>query len=174
MKDRAMRRLLAAGMALAGTMILGAGWVSASRAQRSFVFTYEVHVPPAAAGTGESRLWIPLPQSDEHQSIGKLAIESRVAHELGKEAEYGNSYAVFAPQPAEAAAGYDVALRFEVTRREYLRELKGPGGQASRANDAMILKRYLEPDISNNVGSVKSFLNRPLHSLLRVVFLVLL
>jgi transglutaminase-like putative cysteine protease len=141
--------LLAAGMALAGTIILGARWVSAEktagRAERSFVFTYEVHVPPAAAGTGESRLWIPLPQSDEHQSIGKLAIESRVAHELGKEAEYGNSYAVFAPQPAEATAGYDVALRFEVTRREYLRELKGPGGQASRANDAM-LKRYLEPD----------------------------
>ncbi len=34
--------------------------------------------------------------------------------------------------------------------------------------------RQLLPDISNNVGSVKSFLSALLRSLLRVVFLVLL
>jgi hypothetical protein len=32
---------------------------------------------------------------------------------------------------------------------------------------------HILPEISNNVGSVKSFLSTPLHSLLRVVFLVL-
>ncbi len=149
MKERTMRRLVAAGMALAGTAILGAGFVAAEktagRAQRSFVFTYQVHVPPAPAGPGQSHLWIPLPQSDEHQSIGKLAIEGRVAHKIGKESEYGNSYAVFTPGQTEAAEGYDVALRFEVTRREYMRELRSAGSQASPTKDAM-LRRYLQPD----------------------------
>jgi len=41
----------------------------------------------------------------------------------------------------------------------------------------MVLHRPVElaplPDISNNVGSVKSFLNAPLHSLCVVVFLVI-
>jgi hypothetical protein len=115
------------------------------RAQRSFVFTYEVHVPAAPAGSEQSRLWIPLPQSDEHQSINKLVIESSIPHKTGKESEYGNSFAVFTPRPAEAAAGYDVTLRFEVTRREYLRDLRATDGQPPLAKDAM-LKRYLQPD----------------------------
>ncbi len=149
MNDRTVRRILAATMPVAGALALAAGLLSAEktagRAQRSFAFTYEVHVPPVPAESVSSRLWIPLPQSDEHQSINKLVIESRVAHKTDKESEYGNSFAVFAPPPAEAAAGYEVTLRFEVTRREYLRDLRATGGQPPQAKDAM-LKRYLQPD----------------------------
>jgi len=149
MTNRIMQRLLAVGVALAVVAVLGvrfvAGGKTAGGAQRSFVFTYEVHVPPAPADMGQSHLWLPLPQSDEHQSISKLRIESRVAHKIGKESEYGNGYAVFAPAAAEAAAGYDVALRFEVTRHEYMRDLKAASGNATPANQTM-LKRYLEPD----------------------------
>jgi transglutaminase-like putative cysteine protease len=149
MNDRTVRRILAATMAVAGVLALGAGLLSAEktegRAQRSFVFTYEVHVPAAPAGSEQSRLWIPLPKSDEHQSIKKLLIESRIPHKTGKESEYGNTFAVFTPQPAEAAAGYDVTLRFEVTRREYLRELRATGAQGQQLKDAM-LRRYLQPD----------------------------
>ena len=107
MNDRTMRRILAATMAGVIAVVLGAGLLTAEktegRAQRSFVFIYEVQVPAAPAGSEQSRLWIPLPQSDEHQSISKLVIESRVAHRTGKDPEYGNSYAVFTPPPAEAA-----------------------------------------------------------------------
>jgi transglutaminase-like putative cysteine protease len=149
MNDCTVRRILAATMALAGALALGAGLLSAektaARAQRSFVFTYQVHVPPVSGESLKSHLWIPLPQSDEHQSISKLAIESRVAHKTAEESEYGNSYAVFSPRQVEAAAGYDVTLRFEVTRREYLRDLRATGGQPPQVKDAM-LKRYLQPD----------------------------
>jgi hypothetical protein len=111
---RTLRRILAATITLAGALALGAGLLSAektaSRAQRGFVFTYELHVPPVAGESLQSHLWIPLPQSDEYQSIAKLAIESRVGHKTGAESEYGNSYAVFSPAPVEAAA-------FEVTPR---------------------------------------------------------
>jgi hypothetical protein len=121
------------------------GGKAASGRQRTFEFTYQMHVSAQVAGSGQGRLWIPLPQSDEHQSIRKLAIESRVAHKEGKEQEYGNSYALFSPTTEQTAAGYDVALRFEVTRREYKQDLKATNRKGSRADDAL-LKRYLEPD----------------------------
>jgi hypothetical protein len=56
-----------------------------------------------------------LPQPDEHQSIGKLSIESPVAHKVGKEHEYGNRYAVFTPTAAETVAACSATMRFEVT-----------------------------------------------------------
>ena len=104
-----------------------------------------MRVPATVGSKGEERLWIPLPQTDEHQSIRRLAIESRVAHEVGKEPEYGNSYAVFHPRPEQAAAGYDIALRFEVTRREYARDLKATNTKTPKATEAT-MRRYLEPD----------------------------
>jgi transglutaminase-like putative cysteine protease len=85
-----------------------------------------------------------LPQSDEHQTVRKLSIESAVPHQLGKESEYGNSFAVFAPDSTQAAAGYDVALQFEVSRREYARDLK-PANSKNLEKDA-VLQRYLAPD----------------------------
>jgi transglutaminase-like putative cysteine protease len=96
-------------------------------------------------GKGATRLWMPLPQSDEHQSIRKLSIESPVAHKVSKVHEYGNSYAVFTPGAAETSAGYSATLRFEVTRREYARDLKATGAIARPEKEAM-LKRCLEPD----------------------------
>src|SRR5258706_349110 len=59
--------------------------------------------------------------------------------------EYGNSYAVFHPTPEQAAAGYDIALRFEVTRREYARDLKATNTKTPKATEAT-MRRYLEPD----------------------------
>src|SRR5882672_10895958 len=60
---------------------------TAGSGQRSFAFSYEVHVP-GDSSRGQQRLWIPLPQSGEHQSIHQLSIESAVAHSEGKDGEY--------------------------------------------------------------------------------------
>lgn len=111
---------------------------------RSFSFTYQVHVPRGSDGS-VTRLWIPLPQSDEHQTVRKLSILSAVPHKLGKETEYGNSFAVFTPGPAEAAAGYDVVLNFEVTRLEYARDLHLTNVKTGLEKDS-VLRRYLQPD----------------------------
>jgi hypothetical protein len=74
--------LAAVALIVAVAAIFGANVVSAEKTkggrQRSFVFTYEVHVPANPDSKGETRLWMPLPQSDEHQSIRKLSIESPV------------------------------------------------------------------------------------------------
>ena len=123
--------------------------------ERSFAFTYEVHVPADAAGpgqTGQARLWVPLPQSDEHQTIHRLSLESPVANRKGTDPEYGNNYAVFAPTPEQIASGYDVTLKFEVTRREYARNVAAVREAAAHTNPhasaatEMMLQRYLQPD----------------------------
>jgi transglutaminase-like putative cysteine protease len=149
-KDQGGKRLLGAGMfALVASAALGAGLMcaknAASERQRTFEFTYQVHVPATVESKSEERLWIPLPQTDEHQSIRKLSIESRVAHKVGKEQEYGNSYAFFTPTPEQAATGYDIALQFEVTRREYARDLKATNTKMAQATEAT-MPRYLQPD----------------------------
>ena len=150
MKDQWPRSILSAGLfAMAAGAALGTAAMfaetAASGRQRTFEFTYQVHVPASAEVKGENRLWLPLPQTDVHQSIRKLSIESPVSHRVSKEREYGNSYAVFDPTPEQAAAGFNVAMRFEVTRREYVRDLKTANAKEAQAKDAM-LKRYLEPD----------------------------
>ena len=150
MKDQGRKRLLSASLLMiVAAAALGAGVMfaknAASERQRTFQFTYQVHVPATAEGKGDKRLWIPLPQTDEHQSIRKLSIESRVRHTVGREREYGNSYAVFTPTQEQSTAGYDIALRFEVTRQEYARDFKATDTKMPQATEATI-ERYLQPD----------------------------
>ncbi|HET7105710.1 MAG TPA: transglutaminase-like domain-containing protein [Candidatus Acidoferrum sp.] len=126
--------------------------VDASAPQRSFAFTYQVHVP-AAAAANSSRLWIPLPQNDAFQSVSNLKIESAVPHSEGRDPQYQNPFAVFTPTAAQAAAGYDVTLLFNATRREHAVDIHSPAMQNASssapapvlANDPL-MKRYLEPD----------------------------
>ncbi len=120
----------------------------ASQSQRSFAFTYQVHVPADAAAKS-SHLWIPLPQNDAFQSVSNLKIESPVPHSEGRDPEYQNPFAVFTPSAAQATAGYDVTLLFNATRREHAVNIHSPALQnassAPPANDPL-MKRYLEPD----------------------------
>ena len=134
-----------AALFIVAAMIIGARAVRADKTrggqQRSFAFTYKVHLPANPDVKGEARLWIPLPQSDAQQSIRKLAIESQVAHKLGKEKEYGNAFAVFAPNAAQIASGYDVLLEFEVTRHEFAPDLKAAAAASRQPDQAMLKTR---------------------------------
>jgi transglutaminase-like putative cysteine protease len=116
--------------------------------QRSFSFTYQVHVP-AEATAKSSHLWIPLPQNDAFQTVSHLKIESPVPHSEGRDPEYQNPFAVFTPSAAQSAAGYDVTLLFNATRREHAVNIHSPARQSAPtpapASDPL-MKRYLEPD----------------------------
>jgi len=105
-----------------------------------------VHVPAQA---GAAHLWIPLPPSDAYQSIRELRIESTVRHSEGRDAEYQNSFAMFSPTPAEAAAGYDVTLQFRVQRSEHAVDVRSAAltnAAATPPANEVMLKRYLQPD----------------------------
>jgi hypothetical protein len=118
----------------------------ASPASRKFSFVYQVHVPANKDAQGQLLLWLPLPQDDGYQTVEDLRIESPVSFTKGKDAEYGNPFALFRPTPEQLAGGFDVSVRCVVTRQEHKAELVSviaPGGNS--AADPM-LARYLEPD----------------------------
>jgi transglutaminase-like putative cysteine protease len=118
-------------------------------ASRSFEFTYQVHFPATENPAGLVRLWIPLPQPDGYQDVSSLHIDSRVAYSEGHEPEYKNTFAEFKPTAQQAAAGFDVTLRFTATRHEHKVALAGAtvtvNDSAVSSSDPMF-RRYLEPD----------------------------
>ncbi len=120
---------------------------SAPVPSRSFEFTYLVHFPPTENPSGPVRLWIPLPQADGYQDVTSLRIDSPVAYSQGRDSEYKNTFAEFKPTPQQAAAGFDVTLRFTATRREHKVVLVGANASnAAVSSSDPMFRRYLEPD----------------------------
>jgi len=115
---------------------------------RSFAFTYRVHIPANPDSAGPTHLWIPLPQADAYQDIRGLHIDSPVSYVQGRDLEYGNAFAAFAPTAQQSAAGFDVALRFTAVRREHKVALDAASLQnvSAPVSRHPSLQRYLEPD----------------------------
>ncbi len=113
---------------------------------RSFEFTYVTRVPAVPEGGEKLRLWIPVPESDAHQDISGLRIESPVAYELHRDPEYRNLYAYVEVDPKQQAAPFEIKLNFTVTRREHKVRLASNG--AAHASDVTPaeLERSLKPD----------------------------
>jgi transglutaminase-like putative cysteine protease len=121
---------------------------SSPEASRTFEFTYQVHFPATADLAGPVRLWLPLPPSDGFQDVRVLHIDCPVKYSQGHDPIYKNRYAMFKPTPQQAAAGFDVTVRFTATRLEHkvsLDDADIKNASAASASDPM-LKRYLEPD----------------------------
>ena len=123
---------LASAMLFFGRTSANTPAVDPGKSQRSFIFIYQVHVPPDADAK-TMHLWIPLPQNDAYQSVSDMKIESAVPHTESHDPEYKNPFAVFTPTAAQAAAGYDVTLTFRATRREHLVDVHAPAMQTAAA-----------------------------------------
>ncbi|HYL63272.1 MAG TPA: transglutaminase domain-containing protein [Candidatus Methylomirabilis sp.] len=117
---------------------------------RTFEFVYQVHVPPSQNAMGPLRLWIPLPADDGYQDVHSLHVDSPAAYSQGHDPEYKDRYAMFTPTAGQAAAGFDVTMRFVATRREHRVTLDSDsrGASADGSTDPAdpLLPRYLEPD----------------------------
>ncbi len=113
-------------------------------AARQFEFTYQVKVPPVPSGSGPLRVWIPLPAEDGYQTITGLKIESPAQYKIRRDPEYGNRYAYFDVDPKQAASGFEITMRFQVTRREHRVVLTG--APARRASAGPLMNRFLQPD----------------------------
>lgn len=87
---------------------------------RTFRFTYNFTVKDIPPDAKRVRVWIPLPQTDQHQMVRVLAVKAPVKTQITQEPEYGNRmlYAEIAnPAPGKA----EFTLQYKVTRREYSR-----------------------------------------------------
>ena len=66
------------------------------------------------------RVWVPVPQTDQHQTVRVLTVKAPAKTRMTQEPEYGNRmmYAeIHNPAPGKA----EFTLEYEVTRREYSR-----------------------------------------------------
>jgi hypothetical protein len=84
---------------------------------RTFRFTYSFTVkdiPPEK----RVRVWVPLPQTDQHQAVRVLAVKAPVKTRMTQERDYGNRM-MYAEIQNSAPGKEEFTLEYEVARREY-------------------------------------------------------
>jgi len=91
-----------------------------SEPKRTFHFTYNFTVKDIPPGAKQVRVWVPVPQTDQHQTVRVISVKAPVKAQMTREPEYGNRmmYAEMQNPPAGKA---EFTLEYEVTRREYSR-----------------------------------------------------
>ena len=87
---------------------------------RTFRFTYNFTVKDIPSGTKRVRVWVPVPQTDQHQSVRILAVKAPGKTRMTQEPEYGNRM-MYAEIKNSATGNAEFTLEYEVTRREYSR-----------------------------------------------------
>ena len=91
-----------------------------SAPSRALRFTYSFTVNDIPSGAKLVRVWVPVPQTDQHQTVRVLNVKAPAKTQMTQDAEYGNRmlYAeIHDPTPGKA----EFAIEYEVTRREYSR-----------------------------------------------------
>ncbi len=116
---------------------------------RTFRFTYNFTVKDIPLGTKRVRVWVPVPQTDEHQTVRVLAVKAPAKTRMRHEPEYGNRM-MYAEIQNPASDKAEFTLEYEVTRREYSRgdyaQLEHRGrDQLPRVIPAS-MTRLVEPD----------------------------
>jgi transglutaminase-like putative cysteine protease len=97
---------------------------------RTFRFTYNFTVKDIPSGAKRVRVWIPVPQSDQHQTVRVLAVKAPGKTQMKQDPEYGNRM-MYAEMQNSAPAKAEFTIEYKVTRREYSR---GDFAQLERAN----------------------------------------
>ena len=115
---------------------------------RTFHFTYSFTVKDVPADAKRLRVWVPVPQTDQHQSVRVISVKAPAKTQMTTEPEYGNRM-MYAEIPTPASGKAEFTLEYEVTRREYSR---GDYAQLERKNSQKpsvvpaSMKRLVAPD----------------------------
>ena len=87
---------------------------------RTFRFTYKFTVKDIPSGAMRVRVWVPVPQTDQHQTVRVLAIKAPGKRRIAQEPEYGNRM-MYAEIQNPTAGKAEFTLEYKITRREYAR-----------------------------------------------------
>jgi len=87
---------------------------------RAFRFTYNFTVKDIPPGAKRVRVWVPVPQTDQHQTVRVLAVKSPVKTRMTQEPEYANRM-MYAEIQNSAPGKAEFTLEYKITRREYSR-----------------------------------------------------
>lgn len=114
---------------------------------RTFRFTYNFTVKDIPANAKRVRVWAPVPQTDQHQSVRVVSVKAPGKTQMTREAEYGNRM-MYAEMQNPATGKAEFTLEYEVTRREYSRGDYAQLEQKDRkpALVSVSMKRLVAPD----------------------------
>jgi len=87
---------------------------------RRFRFSYSFTVKDIPAGAKRVRVWIPVPQTDQQQTVHVLTAKAPVKTRTTREPEYGNRM-MYAEIDNPTASQAKFTVDYAVTRREYSR-----------------------------------------------------
>jgi len=114
---------------------------------RTFRFTYNFTVKDIPSVAKRVRVWIPVPQTDQHQTVRVLAVKAPVKTRMTQEPEYGNRM-MYAEIQNSAPVKAEFTLEYKITRREYSRgdyaQLKRTDQKPSVVSASM--SRLIAPD----------------------------
>ena len=115
--------------------------VRADLSQREFQFRYEVKVKNLHPQAKPAIVWIPIPNSDEHQKISDLRIGSDYPYSIYQEPQYGNTILKI-----EADSNLPDSLLVSVSFTVLRRAMVFPGQPGSPTVPLNTLNRFLSPD----------------------------
>ena len=129
------------------TIIVLALWPGSSRAEdysklkiRNIELTYTVSVPDIPADAKQVTCWLPLPQTDKHQTVNSYKLLGDFDYEVVSESEYGNRFLVIDLTPA-AGGTADLAVLYNVDRFKV-----GTANLYIGDNSKEQFQRYLNPN----------------------------
>ncbi|HEV2732324.1 MAG TPA: transglutaminase domain-containing protein [Terriglobales bacterium] len=85
---------------------------------RTFHFAYNFTVKDIPAGTKRVRVWVPVPQTDQHQTVRVLAVKAPVKTRMTQDPEYGNRM-MYAEIQNSAPGKAEFTVEYQVKRKEY-------------------------------------------------------
>ncbi len=114
---------------------------------RKFHFTYSFTVKDIPGGTKAVRVWVPVAQSDQNQTVRLVSVKAPGKTEITQEPEYGNRM-LYVEMHNPASATAEFTLEYEVTRYEYSR---GSYAQLERKDSRpsavpVSMNRLVQPD----------------------------
>jgi transglutaminase-like putative cysteine protease len=114
---------------------------------RTFRFTYNFTVKDIPPGAKRVRVWVPVPQTDQHQAVRVLEVKAPTKTRMTEDPEYGNRI-LYAELENSTSGRAEFTLEYEVTRKEYS---KGDYAQLKRADQQPVvvpasMTRLIKPD----------------------------
>lgn len=111
---------------------------------RTFAFTYSAAVKDLPPGAAAVDVWVPLPPTDEEQTVTDLKVEGPADSAVTEEKEFGNRMAYFHLNAPKAPLDFRISFR-AVRKEVVLRPAAGPEPELTPA-DRGRLARFLQPE----------------------------
>jgi hypothetical protein len=122
---------------------------------RSFNFSYVVKLDPP----GDARsvhVWVPLPNTDEFQTISQLELKAPKTVHMREDSKYGDRYAYFTVNPSRLKKPFEIRLTFHVVRYERRMDLTSSAdtpGQLPKRVEPFLQPHSMAP-IEGGIGSL--------------------